>query len=70
MAQLQVWRHTKSGEDFIVILDSDGQVVEASGPLHHTETQEALDQGFDNDPEMVEELREHGDQYVLLKNFP
>jgi len=66
MSERQVWRHTKSGEDFIVAVEDDGEVILAAGPLHHADVQIAINQGFDSDPELVEELNEHGEDYVLF----
>jgi hypothetical protein len=66
MTKIQIWRHSKSGEDFVVKVDDGGQAIEAAGPLHHSEVEAALKGDFDTDPEMVADMNEHGENYVLF----
>jgi hypothetical protein len=47
-----------TGERFVITRDDEtGQIVAACGPLHHSEILDAIENGFDSDPELVEDLR-------------
>ncbi len=60
----ELWRHRQSGEVYAVrVLGSE--VLEAAGPLHHTEQRGALTGGFDGDPDVTEDIREAAGDFVL-----
>ena len=52
----QIWAHVNSGERYIVVINEQGDVVEAAGPLHHSEINAALRDGFDSDGDVVTDL--------------
>ena len=54
----QVWQHVKSGERIVVTLAEDGEIMDAVGPLHHSDIAQCLAEDFDGDLELVDDLRE------------
>jgi len=47
------WQHPGSGETFAVMVDGSGRIIEAAGPLHHSDprTTDALAAPIANNPE-------------------
>lgn len=66
MREVQIWQHSKSGERYVVTVDEAGMVIEAAGPLHHSEIADVLYHGFNDDPEVAEGLNAEPDDYILL----
>jgi hypothetical protein len=52
----QIWQHVASGEKFVVNTDDKGAVVAAAGPLHYSEIVSVLEEGFDSEEELVDDL--------------
>lgn len=46
-----------TGERFVITRDDEGIIVAACGPLHHSEILVAIENGFDSDMELVDDLR-------------
>lgn len=61
----QLWQHSTSGEKYVVVVDTDGVVVQATGPLHHSEIDTALRGDFDSNPELVDDLNADTDSYMV-----
>lgn len=63
---IQIWRYVISGEKYVVEIDADGNVHAVSGPLHHTEVEDAKHEGvINNDTELVDWLSDNGDLFDL-----
>jgi hypothetical protein len=65
MREVQIWQHRTSGERYIVAIEA-GMVIEAAGPLHHSEFTDLLYHGFNDDPEVTYDLNSNPDDYILL----
>lgn len=68
--EMQVWRHIRSGEHFVVQVaasdDGEGwEIGDAVGPLHYSEIEVAVADGFDGDPELVASLEARPEDYVV-----
>ena len=50
----QIWQHVTSGELYAVVVDDGQSVVDAAGPLHHSEIAAALTGDWDGDVEVWE----------------
>jgi hypothetical protein len=70
MLDIRLWQHKVSGEVYAVryILDDDYylHVMQAAGPLHYSEYDAALN-GFDDDPDLAEEIDQHQLAYRELE---
>lgn len=65
---IQLWQHTTTGDVFAVETDANGEVVAVSGALHYTKFEAALQMdGIDGNPEDVEWINEHIDEFRLKK---
>jgi hypothetical protein len=64
------WKHYQSGESYAVKTQA-GSVVQAAGPLHYSErTKENLAEwNFNSAPDLVDELNEHGEDYVEAEPY-
>lgn len=65
--ETQIWRHAKSGEDFIVTLQGN-DVIEAAGPITQDEVAEFFQVGaeaffFNSDPDLADALEQDADSY-------
>ena len=61
-----IWRHNTSGERFVVTLVA-GHVTDAAGPLHYSEVETVIKDGFDSDAELVEDIDADQDSYALVE---
>lgn len=66
---MQLWRHRKSGDLYVIRLGGDNEpvVVDATGPLHHSEVDTALRGDFDSDPELADWINENGDDFDWVR---
>lgn len=65
--RLQIWQHRTSGERYIVLVNTHtSEILEAAGPLHHSDISTALAGDYNADPELVEELGYEPDAYRLV----
>jgi hypothetical protein len=62
---VQIWRHTKSGEWYAVVVDTD-TVIEAVGPVTADEALDLIDVGdiINSDPDLVDEMNSSSLNYV------
>ena len=64
MVALQyVWAHIRSGERYVVVTDENGVVLEAVGPLHHSEITAVLRDGFDSNADLVDDINAASEEY-------
>lgn len=61
-----IWRHNKSGERFVVTVKA-GHVTDAVGPLYYSEIEDCLQNGFNSDAELVEDIDADQDSYALVE---
>ena len=61
--QTQLWQDKTSGERYVVTVNESGKVIDATGPLHHSEIDRAMGGDFDSSPELVEDLNTYADNY-------
>jgi hypothetical protein len=61
----EIWRHKTSGDAFAVHVTENGTVLAAAGPLHYTEHDGALADGFDADADLADELNADAESYRL-----
>lgn len=67
MATYELWRHTTSGEVYVVAVEGDS-LVGAAGPLAYTEHAAALTGDWDNDDDVLADLRQAAPtEYRLLE---
>lgn len=70
MLDIRLWQHKKSGDVYAVRYEFDDDfylhVMQAAGPLHHSEFDAALD-GFEDDPELAEVIDLHQFDYRELQ---
>jgi hypothetical protein len=69
--QRQLWQHIASGENFVVEINTlTGIIQRAVGPLHPSEICVALHLGyFHSDEDLVNELNDSQDQYMLMERY-
>lgn len=60
---IQLWQHKTSGEKWAVEVDGNGQVLNACGPLHHSEVGAALAGNVNWDAETTEDIRNDADSF-------
>lgn len=60
----QIWAHIVSGERYVVVVQGD-TVVQAVGPLHYSDLDGAVRDGFDSDPEVVDDINADRDAYRI-----
>ncbi len=64
--KIQIWQHKQSGDKYVVEVDG-GTVKAASGPLYHSEVDEAKIKGVVNpDPETTDWLNQNKDDFSLV----
>lgn len=64
----QYWMHTPSGEVYAVAISDNGTVVQACGPLHHSDVRAALIASFayNDEPDLAEWINQHQEEFVLF----
>ena len=60
---IKVWQHVTSGDRFAVGVDSYGYVLGATGPLHHSEIEQAKRGDWDIDHDVTEEIKANRQSY-------
>lgn len=60
---IQLWQHKSSGETWAVEVSEAGKVLNACGPLHHSEFDAALAGEVDWDVEATEDIRADADNF-------
>lgn len=47
----------RTGKRYVVTRNANGTIIAACGPLHYSEILDAIENGFDSDPDLVDDLR-------------
>jgi hypothetical protein len=64
---VQIWRHIRSGEQYVVEMDFSGTVVDAAGPLHHREIEMARGGDFTSDSDLARDIDEDQESYAIVE---
>lgn len=64
---IQLWQHTASGEKYAARADRDGNILNATGPLHHSEIEAAMSGNFDGDIDTIEDLTQNRELYTMIE---
>lgn len=62
--EIQIWRHRQSGERYVVALQGE-RVIDAAGPLHHSEIAAARAGDYNGDAELRDDIDGDQESYAV-----